>query len=144
VVAMMRRVRPDYVPICYSIGFTGDSKTEGFSVDLPYAKRVAEHLGVHLHPIEVQPTIIQDLERTLYYMDEPQADPAPINTLLIAEQARKDGTKVLLSGAGGDDIFAGYRRHLALKIERMWGWLPRVIRSGMVQLAAGAGRHQKV
>jgi asparagine synthase (glutamine-hydrolysing) len=144
VVAMMRRARPDYVPTCYSIGFAGDAEIDGVPADLPYAKRVAEHLGVNLHPIEVQPTIIQDLERTLYYMDEPQADPAPINTLLIAEQARKDGTKVLLSGTGGDDLFAGYRRHLALKIERMWGWLPQVIRSGMVQLAAGAGRHQRI
>jgi asparagine synthase (glutamine-hydrolysing) len=144
IVAMMRRVRPDYVPICYSIGFAGDSQTEGMSVDLPYAKRAAAHLGVHLYPIEVQPTIIQNLERMLYYIDEPQADPASINTFLIAEQARKDGTKVLLSGTGGDDIFAGYRRHLALKIERMWGWLPRMIRSGMVQLAAGAEHHQRV
>jgi asparagine synthase (glutamine-hydrolysing) len=32
--------------------------------------------------------------------------------------------KVLLSGAGGDDIFSGYRRHQALASERYWGWMP--------------------
>ncbi len=139
VVAMMRQTRPDYVPTCYSIGFAGDTETEGNPADLPYAKQVAAQLGVKLHPIEVQPDMINNLERMLYFMDEPQADPAPINALLIAEQARRDGIKVLLSGAGGDDIFSGYRRHWALKMERMWTWLPRFIRSGMAGLAMRPG-----
>jgi asparagine synthase (glutamine-hydrolysing) len=71
----------------------------------------------------------------LYYLDEPQADPAPINALLIAEQARRDGIKVLLSGAGGDDIFSGYRRHWAIHAERYWGWMPRAIRRGLAMSA---------
>jgi asparagine synthase (glutamine-hydrolysing) len=39
--------------------------------------------------------------------------------------------KVLLSGAGGDDLYAGYRRHLALKYESYWGWLPHPVRAGL-------------
>lgn len=139
VVAMMVQARPDYVPKCYSIGFDGETETEGNPADLPYAKRVADHLGVDLHPIEIRPDIIEHLERMLFYLDEPQADPAPINALLIAEQARRDGIKVLLSGAGGDDIFSGYRRHFALKMERTWGWLPLFARKGLVPLAAKLG-----
>jgi asparagine synthase (glutamine-hydrolysing) len=73
IVAMMRRVRPDYVPICYSIGFAGDSQTEDMSVDLPYAKRVAKNLGYH--PIEKQPSSRLRAHTLLY--GQPQADPLP-------------------------------------------------------------------
>ena len=47
----------------------------------------------------------------IYYLDEPQGIPAPINASTSAALAREHGIKVLLSGAGGDDIFTGYRRH---------------------------------
>ena len=78
---------------------------------------------------------MQHLERMLYHLDEPQADPAPINALLIAERARADGIRVLLSGAGGDDLFSGYRRHHALQLERHWAWLPPAMRRGMAATA---------
>jgi len=130
VVAMMARcVPPAQIP-CYSIGF-GDSEQDGSPSDLPFARRVAEHLGVDLREIRVDSAIILQLERMIWHLDEPQGDPAPINAMLIAEQARRDGVKVLLSGAGGDDIFSGYRRHAALQYERLWGWLPLRIRRSL-------------
>ena len=138
VVAMMRLADPDSRPRCYSIGFREGVDLEGSPLDLPYAQRVAQHLDVDLYPIVVEPDIVLHLERMLYFLDEPQADPAPINALLIAEQAKKDGYKVLLSGAGGDDIFSGYRRHWALRMERMWGWLPHLVRRGMADIANGS------
>ncbi|HEX8242225.1 MAG TPA: asparagine synthase (glutamine-hydrolyzing) [Longimicrobium sp.] len=140
VVAMMRRARPDYRPRCYSIGFRGEETTEGNPADLPYARRVAEHLGVDLSVLEIEPDAIRHLERMLWHLDEPQADPAPINALLISERARQDGMKVLLSGAGGDDLFSGYRRHYALRMERAWGWLPRPVRRGLAASARWAGQ----
>jgi asparagine synthase (glutamine-hydrolysing) len=42
--------------------------------------------------------------------------------------------KVLLSGAGGDDLYTGYRRHVAVKYESYWRWLPRPIRAGLQSL----------
>ena len=135
VVAMMRRARPDYRPRCYTIGFAGDADVEGNPADLPYARRVAEHLDVDLRVLEVAPDAIRHLSRMLWHLDEPQADPAPINALLIAEAAREDGTKVLLSGAGGDDVLSGYRRHRALGAERAWAWLPARARRGMAHAA---------
>jgi asparagine synthase (glutamine-hydrolysing) len=92
---------------------------------------VAAHLGVELHALRVDPGIIGNLERMLWLLDEPQADPAPINALLISEQARRDGFKVLLSGAGGDDIFSGYRRHRALRLERLWTRFPAPVRAAL-------------
>ncbi len=48
-------------------------------------------------------------------MDEPVADPAAITTYLICSAARERLT-VILSGMGGDEIFAGYPRHLAAQL----------------------------
>jgi asparagine synthase (glutamine-hydrolysing) len=135
VVAMMRRAAPGMVPRCYSIGWAGAREFEGQPSDLPHARRVAAALGVNLQEIQVDPGIIRQLERVIWHLDEPQADPAPINALLIAERAREDGLKVLLSGAGGDDIFSGYRRHLALSYEGAWSWLPGLARQGLAGMA---------
>ena len=46
-------------------------------------------------------------------LDEPIGDPAAINTLLMCDAARDAGVKVLLSGMGADELFGGYRKHLA-------------------------------
>jgi asparagine synthase (glutamine-hydrolysing) len=79
---------------------------------------------------------VHDLPRMLFALDEPQADPAPINSLYIANRARKMDIKVLLSGAGGDDVFSGYRRHYALLQESLWAWLPVSMRSALAQGSA--------
>lgn len=125
IVAMMRKLMPEAPIRCYSIGFSDDKDVEGCPADLPYAVKVAEHLKVDLATIRVTPEqLIERISELIWFLDEPQADPAPVNAMFIAEQARKDGIKVLLSGAGGDDIFTGYRRHLAMKTEALWQWLP--------------------
>jgi asparagine synthase (glutamine-hydrolysing) len=118
---------------CFTIGFKDRvAANEGMTEDLPYAQRVAEKLGVDLHTVYVDSQqMISQVERMLYHLDEPQADPAAINTMLICELARQHGVKVLLSGAGGDDIFSGYRRHVALTHERYWSWLPTALRAAL-------------
>jgi asparagine synthase (glutamine-hydrolysing) len=138
VVAMMKRQQPDARPRCYSIGFRAErGSLEGFADDLPFARRVARHLDVDLREILIAPDIANEFERLIYHMDEPQSDPAPLNVLLICQQARADGIKVLLSGAGGDDIFSGYRRHQALGLERLWKAMPLPARRW---LSAAAGK----
>ena len=136
IVAMMKRARPDERPVCYSIGFGDGVDADGDPADLAYAQRVATHLDVDLRELRVDSSIIQDLERMLWFLDEPQADPAPINALLICEQARRDGFKVLLSGAGGDDIFSGYRRHAALRRGAALHHVP----AGVLRAAAAVAR----
>jgi len=114
---------------CFTIETAHSTVDEGFADDLPYAERVASHLGVDLHRIRVGPEIIDRFEQMVWHLDEPQADLAPLNALLICELAHRHGIKVLLSGAGGDDIFTGYRRHHALMQERWWSWLPHPVRA---------------
>ncbi|MCE2917721.1 MAG: asparagine synthase (glutamine-hydrolyzing) [Rubrivivax sp.] len=116
---------------CFTIDLTGGNDA-GFTNDLPYARRVAEHLGVHLDVVTVDAgRMAADLVRMVEMLDEPLADPAPLNVLYISRLARENGIKVLLSGAGGDDLFTGYRRHLALRYERIWSWLPASARAGL-------------
>jgi asparagine synthase (glutamine-hydrolysing) len=92
---------------------------------------VAAHLDVPLRELEIGPDLISELERMIYHLDEPQADPSPLLVLRIAEHARADGIKVLLSGAGGDDIFSGYRRHRALQLANLCSVLPKsALRAG--------------
>jgi asparagine synthase (glutamine-hydrolysing) len=116
---------------CFSIDIAGGMGAEGFTEDLPYARRVAKYLGVDLHVVTVDRNMMQRLSEMLYYTDEPTPDPAAISALLIAELARSQGIKVLLSGAGGDDIFTGYRRHYALMQERFWSWWPKPARTAL-------------
>jgi asparagine synthase (glutamine-hydrolysing) len=139
VVAMMRLARPNDPIRCFSIGFGDSRDMDGIPNDLPYARKVAKHLGVTLREIHVEPEAIHRLPELVALLDEPQADPAPINALLIAERARAEGIPVLLSGAGGDDLFGGYRRHRALQFEKRWSWLPHPARQGLEALARGLG-----
>lgn len=109
---------------------------EGFTDDLYYAKNVAQLFKVDLDVLSISPNIVNLLPKMIYHLDELQADPAPLNVLLICEQARKNGIKVLLSGAGGDDIFTGYRRHQAVSVEKYWSWLPKSFRRLLVQFTS--------
>lgn len=121
---------------CFSIEVKdGAAGADGFADDLPYARRVAQHLGVDLHVVQVGDEMMKRLPEMVYLLDEPTPDPAALNTLFISELARSQGIKVLLSGAGGDDIFTGYRRHFALMQERWWAGIPQPLRQGLSALA---------
>jgi asparagine synthase (glutamine-hydrolysing) len=136
VVALAQRSLSSERLQCFTIGFQDTrAVAEGMAEDLPYARRVAAHLDVDLHVINVGPEMVDELRNMVFHLDEPQADPAPINALFISRLARQHGIKVLLSGAGGDDIFTGYRRHYALMQEPWWSWLPEAARSGLRAMA---------
>jgi asparagine synthase (glutamine-hydrolysing) len=134
VVAFARELNPEIR--CFTIDVAGGQE-EGTTDDLPYARRVAQHLGVALEVVRIEAAhMAGDLERMVGHLDEPVADPAPLNVLYISQLARQHGITVLLSGAGGDDLFTGYRRHWAVQAERWWRWLPLGVRQGLEGIAA--------
>jgi len=127
IVTFARELNPNIK--CFTIEALGQSQ-EGTTDDLPYAQKVARHLGVHLDVVKVDYSkIAQDLEAMVEQLDEPLADPAALNVVYISKLARENGIKVLLSGSGGDDLFSGYRRHRALMSERLWSWMPQAARN---------------
>jgi asparagine synthase (glutamine-hydrolysing) len=109
---------------------------DGFEDDLPYAREVAKFLNVDLIVQDIQKSIFDLMQKTVYHLDDIHADPAAMNVLLISDLARRSRYKVLLSGTGGDDLFTGYRRHQAIFFERYWVWLPICIRKMLKKLSA--------
>lgn len=92
--------------------------------DLPYARAVARHCGAELTELDVSVDDLSSVDTLVAKLEEPQADPAALFTFLLSERARADGHKVMLSGAGGDELFGGYRRHLSARALPLWMWLP--------------------
>ncbi len=138
VVAFAREHAPDIR--CFTIESLGGQES-GTADDLPYARRVARHLDVPLNVVRIDASrMADDLERMVVQLDEPLADPAPLNVLYISRLARENGIKVLLSGAGGDDLFTGYRRHAAVKYEYLWTWLPGAVRVELECWTSGLDR----
>ena len=116
IVATMRELAGDAVT--YTVGFDEeDLAHEIVPDDLRYARSLARELGVDNHERILRPEIVELLPRLVWHMDEPVADPAAISTYLICSAARERLT-VILSGMGGDEMFAGYPRHLAAKLAR--------------------------
>ena len=134
VVAMAKKLNPKREINCYTI------KTEsfdGFVNDLDYAKKVSKFLDVNLTEVEANANILEFFDKVIYHLDEPQADPAPINVLNICKQARQDGIKVLIGGTAGDDIFSGYRRHQAIKFDLVLEKIPLPVRSLLKKIIKG-------
>ncbi|MFF4592640.1 asparagine synthase (glutamine-hydrolyzing) [Amycolatopsis sp. NPDC001319] len=113
----------------YTIGFRAeDAKFEAMPDDLKYARIVAKQFGVDLHEIEIAPQVLDLLPRMTYHLDEPIGDPAAINSFLICSAAREAGVKVMLSGMGADEMFAGYRKHYANQLALRYQRVPGLVR----------------
>ncbi|MEP9381732.1 asparagine synthase (glutamine-hydrolyzing) [Nocardioides sp. KR10-350] len=116
----------------WTIAFrAADQRLEAMPDDAFYARRLADHLGIRLHEIELHPDVTQMLPRMVEVLDEPIGDPAAINTFLMCEAARDAGVKVLLSGMGADELFGGYRKHLACLIAARYRRAPAPLRRGV-------------
>lgn len=129
----------------YTIGFRAeDAKFEAMPDDLHYARQVAARFGIDLHEIEIAPNVLDLLPHMTYHLDEPMGDPASINTFLICSAAQEAGVKVMLSGMGADELFAGYRKHLANVLAVRYQGVPqslrRPVRSAVDRLPVATSR----
>jgi asparagine synthase (glutamine-hydrolysing) len=137
IVSAARRLHPGEPLPCYTIRCAGtDGSSDGFVEDLPYAREAAAMFGCELREVEIKEDDLCRIDEMVWMLDEPQPDPAALNALFICRQARAHGIKVLLSGAGGDDIFSGYRRHTAIQSDYVWDWLPRFMRQSIARGAS--------
>lgn len=144
IAVLARRANP--AVDAYTIAFRPeDRRVDAMPDDATYARQVAERYGIKLHEIELSPDIVELLPRIVATLDEPNGDPAAINTLLICEKARQAGVKVLLSGMGADELFGGYRKHYACVLAARYRRLPaalrkRVVRPFVERLPVAVGR----
>ena len=136
IVAAARRIAPDIR--CFTMRMTGGGGRTEVDDDLDYARLAARALGVRLTEVEMTAgDLAGQIARMVVALDEPLADPAALNLNVIAQAARQDGIKVLLSGTGGDDIFSGYRRHTAASFDSLWDGVPLPLRRALRQHADG-------
>ena len=138
VVAIMSRMLERPVQT-FSVGFdvgrdgAGASDPRGHAHnELPFARRVAEHCRTDHREILVGATdLLRELPSLVWHQDEPVSEPAAIPTFLVSQLARKTVT-VVLTGEGGDELFAGYPKHAAEPLARALSAMPASLRDPLL------------
>jgi asparagine synthase (glutamine-hydrolysing) len=116
-----------------TVGFRGSDLSE-----VEHARVVADALHVRHVVDEVEPAAIDHVDAIAQFFDEPFSDPSSIPTWLLAQRARREVT-VALSGDGGDECFAGYRRYrFDLAEHRVRSLLPGPLFRGLFAAAGAA------
>ncbi|MBX3437573.1 MAG: asparagine synthase (glutamine-hydrolyzing) [Planctomycetaceae bacterium] len=118
IVALMSEVLNEPVKT-FSVGFDGGSGPD----ELPYARQVAQQFGCEHHEIVVTARdFVEQAETVVWHLDQPIADQATMATHLVARLASQH-VKMVLTGEGGDELFAGYARYVG---ERYSPWMKAV------------------
>jgi len=117
VVALMARASSKPVKT-FSIGFRNHTFNEGM-----HARAVAKQFGTEHHELVVEPDIWETLTTLTRTLEEPFADSTILPTYHITRLARQYVT-VVLSGDGGDELFAGYERYRVNLQRQFFGFIP--------------------
>jgi asparagine synthase (glutamine-hydrolysing) len=125
IVALMSQFLSEPVKT-YSVGFGGDAET--FS-ELPYARMVAKKYQTDHHEVLIRPNDLINLsEKVVWHLDQPIADDACLANFMVAELAARD-VKMVLTGEGGDELFAGYARYAGERLSPFFQHLPPAAKS---------------
>ena len=98
--------------------------------ELPWAEKIAKQYNLDWRTETVEANLVDMLPEMIFHMDEP-ADPFGVGVYLVSQVAAKYD-KVVLSGDGGDENFAGYDRFAGQKLARMYGLIPGFLRRGVM------------
>jgi asparagine synthase (glutamine-hydrolysing) len=137
IVAMMKHHSQGRRIGTYTIGMEAeDLRYDIIPDDIEWARRVNQQLDTDYHEIMLQPDVAELLPKLVYHMDEPAIDMA-IPSYLVSRAARETLT-VMLSGMGGDEVFAGYPRQMAMKIAGAFDPVPQLLRRPVMNALAHA------
>lgn len=132
IVALMHQLMN--VPVkTFSVGFEGGG-TEAFS-EIPYARLVARTFQTEHHEVCVTPNDIMNLsEKVVWHLDQPIADNACVATYMVSRLASQH-VKMVLTGEGGDELFAGYARYAGERFSPAFSYLPASAKSLALNIA---------
>ncbi len=119
----------------FSIGFNEDSFDE-----LKFARIAAKKFGTEHHEFIVTPDLFDLIDDIVWHFDEPFADQSSLPTYMLSKLAREHVT-VILSGDGGDELFAGYDRYLVDQRRQRFDLLPQAFRRQVIGRLSSAMPH---
>jgi asparagine synthase (glutamine-hydrolysing) len=122
VVATMAGLSPQPVKT-FTIGFAEQSCDEAL-----HAREVARTFGTDHHELILKPDVLGILDDLAWHLDEPLGDSSAIPTYMVSKLAAEH-VKVVLSGDGGDELFAGYDKYRVEQNERRYRHVPRLCRA---------------
>jgi asparagine synthase (glutamine-hydrolysing) len=114
---------------CFTVSFRDAGAA--FIDERGYARSIATRYGLKHHEIDVAPKLDDILAELVEAFDQPFADDSVVPSYYVCKIAAQH-VKVALTGLGGDELFAGYRRHLGLALGERYARLPRWLRDGVV------------
>jgi len=106
----------------FSVGF----REEGYN-ELGHAQQVAALHDTDHHHLVLEPDVVSMVEDLAWYLDEPFGDTSAIPTYMVSKLAAEH-VKVVLTGDGGDEVFAGYDKYVVEGRERAYDRVPAPIR----------------
>lgn len=99
----------------------------------PFARRVAQHLGVTLHERVLRPDVVNQLPEIVWHYGQPLADVSIVPSHDLSRVAR-DVMVVALNGDGGDELFGGYTRPMVARAAQHYR---RFVPAGLRRAADG-------
>ena len=129
IVALMSE-RLDQPVNTFSAGFSGADGQD----ELPYARQVADKFGCNHHEVLIGSDDFLSLaDKVMLHLELPISDQATVATHMVARLARQH-VKMVLTGEGGDELFAGYARYVGEQYSSKAKWFPRPLR-GLARMA---------
>jgi asparagine synthase (glutamine-hydrolysing) len=136
IVAIMSQLQKHPIPT-FTVGFNFDTDRKNddkFNVDARYATLAAEHFKTDHHSITIQQNqqLADVLPHLIYGMDDPVAQQSMFQSVYVSALARNHRVPVLLTGDGGDELFAGYPHFKADQTLARYLRIPRLLRASVI------------
>lgn len=127
---MMRHARGTVKTFTVRFEATEQEGAARFNTDADLAAITAKHYGTKHHELVLTAAMYRDhYAETAQALDQPNSDHVSVAQFLLARLAKENGVDVILSGAGGDELFGGYPRYRIARVLQMTQGIPPVLRS---------------
>ena len=121
----------------FAVGFAGPGEQHS---ELPYARMVADRYRTDHHEVLIGAgDLVASAEKVVRHLDQPIADNACVPNYMVAELASRH-VKMVLTGEGGDELFAGYARYSGERLAPLFERLPGAARAAGAAIARSPGR----